>query len=684
MLGLRKALRKTDSSQPPITASPVQEDILHSSCYRRLVESASGHALFLLDPDSRIRSWSQGAFEIFGYTQSEVLGQPLKMLIPGTAKVEFDYDETLWRARQAGAAGWESARPILSRDGRDVPALVKVTAFFDAAFNAIAYGVSVRPDEPAILERDYLDSLALLGTIVEALHDPIFLKDRHGRYLLVNPAFAEFACVAADGILGKTDSELFPPEVCADALRSDQAVLNTEKVEEYEYSVGQGTTHRIMQVTKLPFYNAAGGVSGVFGLMRDATSRRLEELERECLLAGEQTARQAAERTVRQLHAIQSVSEVSMMDLDSPALMAELLDRIMQALHSDVATICLLSDDKKQLIHCLSRGAFSEIDTTERHLVGQGLIGDIASQNQAIVVADRHRHEVGHLFNNQEMRAFIGSPLVHNGQMLGVLHIGSRVVGQFSEEDLQILSHVAGRVVSAIERSRLFDELNAANFAMHQLSHRMLEVQEEERRHIARELHDEIGQMLTGIKLHLQNTPSSSSAAAFAAHAETSAQYVDDAIAEIRRLSAGLRPPALDVLGLEAALRECAERMATQAGIQHKVSAENVGRFSHDLEIVLFRIAQESITNVVRHARAKSVCIAVQRRRSTVTLKISDDGIGFDYQAIKEQIETGRSYGLRGIQERAVLMNGTLAIKSRPGKGTIIKVTFGINTNAAS
>jgi len=678
MLSLRNvALKKTEVS-PSIVEPSQPDEFLHPSCFRRLAESVSGQALFLLDTDGLIRSWNVGAFDLFGYMKSEVIGNPLRFLMHPQIASGFDYDETLWRARQAGDDGWEASRTICCHDGRVVPVMVRVTAFKDLKDEVTSYGVTARRNDLDDIERNYHDSLTVLNTIVEALHDPVFLKDRDGRYLLFNSAFAEHIGFGAEKIRGYTDLDLLSPEDCATASQTDRIVLETEMPHEYEYSHGEGAEQKITQVTKLPFYNAAGKAFGVFGLARDATLRRRQELQREAQLSVEHNARKEAERTVRRLEAIQTVYETVVTNLESPSLIAELLDRIMKVLRADMASVCLLSEDKKHLIHCQSRGDLENSVQEGGDEVGQGLIGSIISQNESVIVADRREHELGNLFDNHQIRGFIGSPLSLDGQVIGVLSLGSHAIGHFTDEDLHILRLVADRAAIAIERAHLFEELNAANAAMHRLSQRMLEVQEEERRHIARELHDEIGQMLTGIKLHVQNVPVSPTTQELAIHVQTAESYVDDAIKEVRRLSTGLRPPALDVLGLESAIRECTERMATQAGIQHKVKAENIGRFDHDLEITLFRIAQEALTNVVRHARAKSVCISVQRHRKEVNLTVMDDGIGFNYEAAREKADHGRSYGLRGMEERTILMGGQLSIRSRIGKGTVLKATFAL------
>jgi len=650
--------------------------LVEPSSLLELIDTSPGQALILVDTDGNIRTWNTGAAQLFGYARDEAMGQPLQKFVYIEPSQRYHYDDMLWRVR-ASDARVELSRFILCDDGRFLPALVTLQAMHDIEGAIVGYGVSVRFDNGGTeIERDYRDSLALMNTIVETLQDPLFVKDRQGRYLLINAAFAMHTGKATQDILGRTDRELLPAELHEIAEQTDHRVITTRAPQEYEYTRGSNALQRTKQVHKIPFYNAVGGVCGVLGIVRDNTQRRRQELEKDRLFMREKSARQDAESMVRRLEAIQSIFDPKLTTMQPQALIAELLDRIKALLRADVATICLLGENKRELVHCQSRGAATDDDWRVTVKVGEGLIGRIASENRPVIVADRRELEVGNLFDHSAIRSFIGSPLSLDGRLLGVLYLGSRTPNIFSKEDLHILHLVANRAASTMERGRLFEELHEANAAMHRLSQRMLEVQEEERRHLSRELHDEIGQILTGIKLHLQSSPVNAGSGDAAKHVQVACDYVDEAIAQVRRLSTGLRPPALDVLGLEAALKESVQRLTTMAGIQDVIQAKGLGRFDHDIEIALFRVAQEAVTNVVRHSRARAVQVSVWRQPKEMVLTVVDDGIGFDSAAAHQASEAGRSFGLRSMQERTMLMGGSFEVKSRPGKGTTVKATF--------
>jgi signal transduction histidine kinase len=224
------------------------------------------------------------------------------------------------------------------------------------------------------------------------------------------------------------------------------------------------------------------------------------------------------------------------------------------------------------------------------------------------------------------------------------------------------------------ERFRI--ALQDANLRLQSLSNRMLEVQESERRHIARELHDEIGQALTAVKLHLQ-------AALRRGGPETKqpleecVQIADQALEQVRNLSLNLRPSQLDDLGLVAALRWHITRQAAVSGLAAEFSADELDeRLEAALETACFRFVQEAMTNIVRHAAAQHVWIEARRQNDRLRVSVRDDGKGFDVgAAMREAIARG-SLGLLGMQERVGLAGGRLNVSSRPGEGASIVAEF--------
>jgi two-component system sensor histidine kinase UhpB len=212
------------------------------------------------------------------------------------------------------------------------------------------------------------------------------------------------------------------------------------------------------------------------------------------------------------------------------------------------------------------------------------------------------------------------------------------------------------------------------------LSRRVVEVQEEERRHLARELHDEIGQVLSAVSVNLQSLKGVCDSAA-APRLEESIKVVDDAIQQVRNLSLDLRPSMLDDLGLVSTLRWYADRQARRAGFTLHLSVDSAGcRLPADIQIACYRLVQEALTNVVRHARAKQVWLEYQEDEAQVQIVVRDDGVGFDVAEVRQRAARGASLGVLGMQERTELAGGQFDIESKPAQGTAIRVRFPLSS----
>ncbi len=241
-----------------------------------------------------------------------------------------------------------------------------------------------------------------------------------------------------------------------------------------------------------------------------------------------------------------------------------------------------------------------------------------------------------------------------------------------------VVSHVdiTDKVI-AKEESRVSNAaLRESADRMQVLSRRVVEVQEEERRHIARELHDEIGQVLSAISVNLHDLKGMNDSADGPLIAD-SISIVDQAMQQVRNLSLDLRPSILDDLGLVATLRWYADRQAQRAGFSVHFTVEWAApRLSAELTSACFRVMQEALTNVARHARARQVWVELRQDDDEVALSIRDDGIGFDPSTVRDSAATGERVGLLGIQERAALLGGRTEIHSHPGDGTMIQAWF--------
>lgn len=241
------------------------------------------------------------------------------------------------------------------------------------------------------------------------------------------------------------------------------------------------------------------------------------------------------------------------------------------------------------------------------------------------------------------------------------------------------------------QRTQELEALNAAlreKEAVHrQLLARVITAQEEERMRIARELHDETGQVLASLVIRLEAIERSLPAEASTARRRLASTRIltEQTIADIRRLIADLRPGTLDELGLVAAIRWCAENHLQPLSIDFDLQSDGLadGRLPEELETVLFRITQEAIGNIARHAGASRVKIHLSRRDGQVHLAIEDDGQGFDPDTVQPARDGTQGLGLAGMRERASLVGGQVRILSRPGHGTRIVVEVPVLEEAA-
>ena len=341
-------------------------------------------------------------------------------------------------------------------------------------------------------------------------------------------------------------------------------------------------------------------------------------------------------------------------------------------------------DDAELLLRELMRGGFAP--EYQRVDTAQAMKAALAAQPWDLVIAD------------YAMPAFSGAAalemFLQTGFDIPFIIVSGSVGEQTAVGAMKagahdyIMKSALGRLTPAVQRElqeaatrrgkrRSDQALREANRRLHALSSRMLEIQEQERRQHARGLHDEIGQVLTAVKIDLQTQIMRLEAGSRGEGLDSSVRLVDGALDRVRSLSLDLRPAQLDDLGLQPALRWYLDRQSRSSGLAVEFKADlPAQRLSPEVETACFRIAQEAMTNVLRHAAARHVRVDLRVRDGEVELVVEDDGKGFNVPAAQARAASGQSLGLIGMEERADLAGGRIEMHSAPGKGTRIKARF--------
>jgi signal transduction histidine kinase len=366
---------------------------------------------------------------------------------------------------------------------------------------------------------------------------------------------------------------------------------------------------------------------------------------------------EAARRWSSQLESLNEVANALVTEFDLARLLALIAERLQDLLRATAVTIALPFADGARVE---ATAGFDE----------QAFIGmEIPPRSKTMRVLERKRAErVDSALDDPEvdqasirqfgMRTALYVPLLLRDEAIGVITARDKQGPdpRFTDEDLRLAEVFASRASVAVELSRLVQR---------DVLHRVVEAQESERRRLARELHDETGQALTSILLGLKAVEDAATDAAKHEAVGEVRERVRSTLQDVRQLAVELRPSALDDFGLVPALRRLIETFDESTGIRVDFEAALDERLPSDVETALYRIVQECLTNIVKHARASQVSIVVARKPRSVTAVIEDDGVGFDVGAVRDG-----GLGLVGMRERIGLLGGRLAVESSPDAGT--------------
>jgi PAS domain S-box-containing protein len=666
------------------------------------IVDSSDDAIISKNFDGIITSWNKSAERIFGYTADEAIGKPITLLIPPECCGEEE--EIIARLRRGERVDhFETTR--MRKDGSTLDVSLTISPVRDAKGQVVGASKVARDiTEWKLAERALRNSEERFRAIVTTTPECVKLVAADGTLLHMNSSgLAMVGADCAETVVGKCVYDLVAPQDRQRFRAFNQAICRGEKGCLEFGIVGLGGEYRHLETHAAPLRTREGEIVQL-AVSRDVTERKRTEKA----LADAARQQQALFHLADELH-----RAISMEDVYEAGLEA-----ICGALQCDRASI--LIDDNHGIMRFVSWRGLSE--DYRKAVEGHSPWRAGETNPQPVCIDDIDAADLGESLKAtvraERIKSLAFVPLVSEGKVMGKFMMYFSARHDFNADEIELSLAIARQLSFAIDRKRAdaalrqseekfrklsesLDvevrlrtvELEAYSSGMvkqseqlRDLSQRLLRAQDEERRHIARELHDSAGQTLTVLEMNLarfleeaqQSTPH------LAKEAEETHQLVRQLTREIRTTSYLLHPPLLDESGLASALGWYIEGLRERGGLDIVLAIpEEFGRLPREIELVVFRLVQESLTNIHRHSGSKSASIQIARDGEAVSIEVEDQGKGMSREKLAEIQSRGAGVGIRGMHERVRQFRGNMQIESS-GSGTRILVSIPIPGDAQS
>jgi signal transduction histidine kinase len=374
----------------------------------------------------------------------------------------------------------------------------------------------------------------------------------------------------------------------------------------------------------------------------------------------------------QELAAVNELSEALTLGKGVDSIVEVSLKRVISVMKADIGSIHLRDKESDTLRLNAYHGFISPALLQALSNAGNEnpLLCCLLESGHAVAIEDirtgaERLGDMAQLLSNEGYTSWACVPLKMESEVIGVLHLGMVQKRQFSTHDLALLEIIGNVVGSSLSNAQLLKDLRRKEWELRRALHRSVDLQEEERKRLARELHDEIGQALTSILIRLKTLQEQKDSEVMVVWIEDLRELTSQTIEELRRISMDLRPAALDNLGIVPALRWYMKQSSELTGVMIQFNGpEKSYRFPSEIELILYRVAQEGITNAIRHGKAEKIQVTLERDPGAIRLSVVDNGMGFNSDSREQGL------GLIGIRERVELMDGKFQITTSPGEGT--------------
>jgi signal transduction histidine kinase len=416
---------------------------------------------------------------------------------------------------------------------------------------------------------------------------------------------------------------------------------------------------------KVRFRDEIGQLSAAFNAMVDS----LEVFRREVIQRNEELA------TLNLIAATVSQS------LELQKVLEDALDKVLEIMRLNHGEILLFDTESERIVPRIYRGISSQFALEiQAFSLGEGIPGLVAQLGNPIVIEDDlasdPRFLRTFLVAREGLRSMVSVPLRSKGKVVGVLDLFSPNALSLTPENTRLLVAIGDQIGVAVENARLMEELKTKEQMRLQLLEKLISAQEDERKRVARELHDETSQSLASLMVGLKVLESTDRLEEVKAKVTELRSVVDEVLRGVHDLAWELRPSLLDSLGLAAAIQRSAEEYGERHGL--RIDCQLTGleqtRLLPEVETAVYRIVQEALTNVAKHAQASRVSVVLRHRGSSLLVIVEDDGKGFDVEAVLGSAPVEKRLGLFGMSERAALLGGRFSVESASDRGTTVFV----------
>ena len=681
-------------------AKRIERGLRESNSALRAMIQASPLAVIALDVDDRVTTWNPAAECMFGWGEGDVLGRRLP-LVPEYKQEEF---RALRKRALEGetVAGLELRRQ--RKDGSPIDVRLWTASIRDAAGRIVGvFGLLEDITErkraaDALLKRtNQLEAIRLvnaeitreleLDTLLALIHRRAMelVGAGGGSLYLWDEATRQLVPKVWLGIPDDVGALMLQPGEGLCGIVAERGVgmlVNDYRTFPHAHSQFLASTGLTASLAEPLRYRDR--LVGVIAVNHQDGGRSFSEEDQRLLSLFAAQAAIAIEKarlydtTVtrsRQLATLSDLTRALTTELDPQVVTRQILEAV-QVLVPGAAARLLEQVEGVETLRVVASVGLRQPDVggSSGLRMGEGLAAVATSTRHPVACADVSQDPrfVNRVWAASEgLVSGIVLPLVHGDRVIGILSVFLRRPHVFTDEEIDLLRAFAGHGAIVLVNARLFEQVRLGRERLLDLTQRVVSVQEEERSHLSRELHDEASQALTAIRiglgLVLDDLPAD--AVPLRRRLSETVTVVESITDRLRFLAQALRPPALETMGLDVTLAGLCRSFGRRTGLRIDYKGKNLPRIPDGVSIHLYRVVQEALTNVSKHAHASRVCVHLEYDGDLIRLLVEDDGVGFDCTT-QFGVAVHSGIGLIGMRERLDLLSGRLDIASRPGRGT--------------